>query len=193
MINLVDSTIGEDTIGRRLSSISVGSNAQVKGNAQTVNGRIRVGDSTQIGRLTTVNGGIDIGGQTQVGGDVESVNGSIEAEAGSAIEGDIQTINGRISLTGSTVGGRIETHNGTVLLAGTRIARDVRIEGKSKGFSSGTLEIRLTEGSVIEGDLIVDDEDRKVTLTLDETSEIKGQVRGVEISRSSAVTAEAGS
>lgn len=187
---------GESVTGDLTSvngSINVGNNAQVKGNAQTVNGRIRVGDSVQIGRLSTVNGGIDIGGQTQVGGDVESVNGSVECEAGSTIEGDIQTVNGRVLLEGTTVNGEIETRNGAVLLTdGTRVGRDVRIEGRTSGFSGGSLEIRLTGGSVIEGDLIVEDEDRKVRLTVDETSEVKGQIRGVEMTRPAAETAEAG-
>lgn len=165
-------------------SIRIGDQANVSGGAQTVNGRIKVGDSAQVESLTTVNGSISIGGATQINGDVESVNGSVSTGAGTNVDGDIQTINGGVSLEGTAVTGSVETRNGSVrLTAGSSVARDVRIEGSAGNFGKGTLEILLTGGSVIEGDLIIDDKRRKVTLTIDETSSIKGEVRGGEITR----------
>ncbi|MEM1182028.1 MAG: hypothetical protein AAGM22_27015 [Acidobacteriota bacterium] len=178
---------GESVSGSLTSvngSITVGSQAKVKGNAQTVNGSIRVGDGTAIGDVSTVNGSIRVNDQVQVSGSLESVNGAIETGAGTSVGGDVQTINGQVRLKGTAVDGGIETHNGSIILSeGSRVSRSVRIKGEQKLGSTSTIEVQLTGGSVIEGDLIVDDEDQKVRVTVDATSEVKGEIRGAELSR----------
>jgi predicted acyltransferase (DUF342 family) len=50
-------------------SIYVGSRCTVDGSCHTVNGRIEVGDGSQVEALETVNGRIQIGANVEVGGD----------------------------------------------------------------------------------------------------------------------------
>jgi DUF4097 and DUF4098 domain-containing protein YvlB len=166
-------------------SIRVGEDAEVDGSCATVNGQIRVGEGSRVEDLSSVNGSIDVAGKVTVAGDVESVNGSVEVGAGSEIRGDVGTVNGGIRLEGVVVTGKVSTYNGGVTLReGTRVARDVVIE-RTRGSSDRrhSLDVKILGGSVVEGDVIVEDSKRKVTVYLEGGGEVKGEIRGAEVVR----------
>jgi DUF4097 and DUF4098 domain-containing protein YvlB len=169
---------GRTTVNGR---ITVGTNCEVSGDCQTVNGRITVGEGSRVGALHTVNGRIEIGSSVRVNGDVATVNGSIGIQDGTAVDGDVSTVNGGITLVGSTVGGTLTVHNGdVVLLARSRVKKDVVIK-KGKSSSKRGQEIRVSDGSVVEGDVIVRGARGEVTVHLSGGGEVKGEVRGAEV------------
>jgi len=166
-------------------SITVGSRAELQRSAETVNGGIRVGDDSRTRDLVSVNGGIRVGDRVTVDGDLRSVNGSVEAGGETVVTGRLETVNGGIDLRGTKVEGNLQTVNGRVRLdRGSRVQGDLVIEGRNNhGWSSHSkpLVIELRDGSVIEGDVDVRDEDRKVVVRLSGGSAVKGQVRGAEV------------
>lgn len=165
-------------------SIRVGRDAKVKGSSHTVNGRISVDDGSTVGDLGTVNGSIRIAEKVTVDGDLESVNGGVECSLGSEVDGDISTVNGDVDLEGTVVDGSIETINGEVTLRdASRVKRDVVIERNRGSSSRKTLEIRVLDGSVIEGDVVVKARKRKVKVILADGGEVKGEIDGAEVVR----------
>jgi DUF4097 and DUF4098 domain-containing protein YvlB len=173
----------------------------VRGNCRTVNGRITVGSSTQVGALHTVNGSVDIARDVVVAGSVGTVNGSLSLAENVTVEGDLETVNGALSCAGGTVTGEASTINGTISLAGTRVGGSVattngaeRLRGQSRVVGDivihGTkprrpaarpLVITIAEGSVVEGDVIVRDDDRKVQVILESGGTVLGKVVNAEV------------
>lgn len=180
-----------ETADRALSSvngsITVGSRAELSGSAETVNGGISVGDDSRTWDLTSVNGRVRIGARVTVDGDLSSVNGSVDSGEESVVTGRVETVNGGIELRGTTVQGDLQTVNGHVVLdRGSRVEGDLVVEGRNNhGWTSHQkpLVIELRDGSVVEGDVEVRDEDRKVTVRLSGGSAVNGQVRGAELVR----------
>jgi DUF4097 and DUF4098 domain-containing protein YvlB len=129
-------------------SITVGKAATVTGNLKTVNGTIRIdagavikrastvngglklGDNGKAEALSTVNGSIRVGEKATVDGEVEAVNGRITIEKGAQIRENVGNVNGQIDLSGAEIGGDLSTVNG---------------------------DIDLQDGSVVKGDLIVEE------------------------------------
>ena len=165
-------------------SIRIGRDAEVKGSSHTVNGRISVDGGSTVGALGTVNGSIRIDDGVTVDGDLDSVNGGVHCGSGTQVEGDVSTVNGDVELDGAVVDGKVETINGEVTLRGaSRVKSDVVI-GRNRGSSSRrTLEIRLLDGSVVEGDVIVKARGRKVKVVLAGGSEVLGEIDGAEVVR----------
>lgn len=165
-------------------SIRIGRDAEVGGSSRTVNGRISVDDGSKVESLATVNGSIKIGDRVEVDGDLETVNGSVTTGQGTKVDGDVSTVNGALRLAGTVVTGKLATYNGAVTLSeGSRVERDVVIE-RTRGNSRGKpLSIKVTGGSVIEGDVIVKTDKRPVTVVLESGGEVKGEVRNAEVVR----------
>ncbi len=164
-------------------SIRIGSDAEVKGSSHTVNGRISVDDGSKVRDLGTVNGSIQLAGKVAVRGDLESVNGDVRCGPGTEVDGDVNTVNGDVDLEGAVVDG-IETINGEVTLrAGSRVRRDVVIDRNPGSSNRRTLEIRVLDGSVIEGDVVVKARKRKVTVVLAGGGEVQGEIEGAEVVR----------
>jgi len=178
-----------ETADRELSSvngsITVGSRAELQRSAETVNGGISVGDDSKTRDLVAVNGGIRVGDRVSVDGDLRSVNGAVEGGEKTVVTGRVETVNGGIDLRGTTVEGDLRTVNGHVVLdRGSRVLGDLVIEGRNnhgRSSHSKPLVIELRDGSVVEGDVDVRDEDRKVVVRLSGGAAVKGQVRGAEV------------
>ncbi|MCP4654720.1 MAG: hypothetical protein GY856_04785 [bacterium] len=167
-------------------TIRIGEDAEVRGASRTVNGRITVDDGAQVGSLTTVNGAVEIAGNVAVDGDVETVNGAAECGSGTEVQGDVSTVNGAIRLDGTRVEGRVVTYNGGVTLRdGSRVTRDVVIERTRGRHSDRALEIRILQGSVVEGDIVVRTTKRPVTVYLSEGGEVLGEIRNAKVVRES--------
>ncbi len=165
-------------------SIRIGRDAEVKGSSHTVNGQISVDGGSKVGALATVNGSIDIDDQVAVDGDLDSVNGGVRCGSGTEVDGDVSTVNGSIDLDGTVVDGSLETINGAVTLRGeSRVKRDVVIEGKRGSSSRKALKVRVLDGSVIEGDVIVKNHKRKVVVVLADGGEVQGEIDGAEVVR----------
>jgi len=166
-------------------SIHVGANCIVEGNCRTVNGRIEIGDNSRVEELDTVNGRIAIGANVEVDGDAGTVNGPIECGPGSKVRGKVSTVNGRVELRNTTVSDEVSTVNGDVLLNGKSIVRNgIVIKGRQGHFFGGhghVLEIRVEEGSVVEGGIDVRDPERKVKVYIDKDSKVNGEIRNAEV------------
>ncbi len=161
-------------------NITIGNNCNIRGDCNTVNGRIEVGDNTELEGLHTVNGSIELGENTTVE-EVGTVNGGITCDKGTVISGDIGTINGGIRLTKTIVKHDIETHNGDITLKGeSRVLGNIYIE-EIKGNNNKVLVIKITEDSVVEGDITVEDRDRKVEVILLDGGKVSGNIEGAKV------------
>jgi hypothetical protein len=164
-------------------SIHVGERCRVDGNCHTVNGRIEVGAGSMVGDLQTVNGRIRVAENVEVDGDADTVNGSITCGSGSKVKGSVTTVNGRIELMNTAVDEDVRTVNGDVLLRDKSVVRgDIVIKG-SHGhfFDHPRLEIRLSEGSRVEGGIIVRDSDVEVKVYLSKDSTVKGEITNAQV------------
>ena len=71
-----------------------------------------------------------------------------------------------------------------VLEAGSQVGGNLIVrESRGRNFWRDALEIELRGGSTVNGDLIVEDEDREVRLILRDGSAVRGEIRGAEVVR----------
>ncbi|MCX6553630.1 MAG: hypothetical protein NTZ12_01235 [Candidatus Aminicenantes bacterium] len=166
-------------------SIQVGTRCRIEGDCQTVNGSIQVGDASLVRDLDTVNGRISLAANVVVDGNATTVNGSIVCGAGSKVHGRVTTVNGRIELKNSEVDDEVSTVNGDVLLLAKSLVRgDIVIKG-SHGhlFDHSHIDIRISEGSVVEGGILVNDPDVEVKVYLSKDSTVKGKIKNAQVIR----------
>jgi len=117
------------------------------GDISSVNGGIDLGSGAVAERLETVNGGIDLDERVEIE-QAETVNGGIRVGQDVTVRGSLSTVNGGIQTNpGTVIEDRVSTVNGKIRLRDTRVQEDVRT-------SNG--DIFLTDGSVVEGDVIVE-------------------------------------
>ncbi len=162
-------------------SISVGTDCTINGDCQTVNGSIEIGKNSNAGDLQSVNGGIRIDENVKIREDVTSVNGSVNVASNSKIDGSITTVNGRINVVHSQVKEDISTVNGDITLD-NNAALDGSIFIKSKhSKSKDTLRIEILNGSVVKGDVKVEDEERKVSVYLENGGKVLGQITNAKV------------
>ncbi len=135
---------GESSVN---GSITIGENAVVTGDLDTVNGSIRVDSGAKIESAGTVNGGVRIAGNVK-SESLTTVNGSIKVGESSEVDGDIETVNGKISLgKGATVSDNLGNINGKIGLTSAEVGGDI---------STVTGDIDLAEGSVVKGNIKVE-------------------------------------
>ena len=116
------------------------------GDISSVNGGIDLGRGVVAVRLDTVNGGIDLDDRVEIER-AETVNGGIRVSQSVTVHGSLSTVNGGIQTNpGTVIEDRVSTVNGKIRLRDTRVGENVQT-------SNG--DIFLTDGSVIEGDIIV--------------------------------------
>jgi DUF4097 and DUF4098 domain-containing protein YvlB len=157
-------------------SISVGSDAVVNGDLETVNGTIRVDDNARIGDAETVNGSVRIGTGVTAN-DLSSVNGSISVGESSTIDGAVSVVNGRINLnTGASVSADVSNVNGEIEIDGAGIGGDLTtVNG----------DVMLSNGSTLTGDLVVEKprggnwnaRSRKPRIVVGPGARVLGQIR----------------
>jgi len=166
-------------------SIRIGKRSQIDGDCRAVNGNIFIDDDSRARDLNTINGRITLGKKVEIRGDIVSINGSISTEPGTVINGELSTINGEIDLRGTEVGQDLVTLSGDVFLRDeTVIKGDVRVDKKGMINDSSNrlyLTIRISDGSVVEGDVIVEDREREVTVDLRAGGRVLGEIRNAEI------------
>ncbi len=166
-------------------SIDVGARCRIEGDCQTVNGSIRVGDGSRVHDLDTVNGRIRLAAGVEVDGDVSTVNGSIVCGAGGTVHGKVSTVNGRIELNNCQVDGELSTVNGDIdLRQQSVVGDDIVIKGRhGRLFNHAHLDIRIRDGSRVEGGIIVRDDDIDVKVYWSRDAVVKGEIRNAKVIR----------
>ena len=135
---------GESTVN---GSISVGSDAVVKGSLDTVNGTIRVDENATIRDAQTVNGSLRVSAGVKAT-DLSSVNGAIRVGEGCTVDGEVSVVNGKITLDeGTQVSDSVSNVNGEIRIEGATIGGDL---------STTNGDVSLTQAAVLKGDLIVE-------------------------------------
>ena len=132
------------------------------------------------------NGSIQIGSNTSVNGDASTINGKIRCKSGAKIDGTLSTINGAIILTETTVKENLVTINGNITLEqGSRIKGNIVIRSRSEGSQppKESLVIRLSGGSVVEGDIINNDDRLEVHIIIADDSKVLGEIKNAEVRR----------
>jgi len=162
--------------------IRIGDGATVNGEAESVNGGIEIGRDARVASVSAVNGGIEIGAGTKIDGDVDTVNGPIEMERGSRAR-NVGTVNGPVKLNGAEVEMDVSTYNGDVTLrdqasvGGSILIKEANSRSNRR---DQVLRIYIEDGSTVEGDVIVEDEDLKVEVYL-RGGTVAGEIRGATV------------
>jgi hypothetical protein len=177
-------TIGEDAVVSGdvqtvNGSIRVDSGARIE-DASTVNGGVRVADGVQTDDLSTVNGSIKVAESVTVDGEIEAVNGRISVENGSSVVDDVGNVNGKITLTGAEIGGDVSTVTGDIDVVGGSVVNGNLIVEKPNSWGFGRKKTRkprivIGPGSIVKGNIELE---HKVDLFISETAEVGG-VTGV--------------
>jgi DUF4097 and DUF4098 domain-containing protein YvlB len=158
--------------------IVIGKKCRVQGSCRSVNGLITVGRASEVKRLETVNGGIRVDPGVRVLKDIKSVNGPIECRDAVSVHGSIKSVNGPISLSNTKVEGDLSTYHGNISLEKeTQIDGDVIIkDSKGRDRHKKPLYIRITDHSVVHGDIMVEDDDLKVVVQLRGGGKVRGHI-----------------
>ncbi|MFQ5638152.1 MAG: hypothetical protein ACE5IR_09190 [bacterium] len=190
--------IADGTKSRGVNTVNggiiIGDNCEVRGECRSVNGQIEMGRNSSVEELQTVNGRIRIDEDSVVDHDVESVNGSVRCLSGVEIQGGIHTINGKIKLEKTRVHRNITTINGNISLRERCVVRGDIIVKKTKGHSSSIrkLRIELSGGSVVHGDILVNENDIEVEVFISDDSKVQGRIENAEVIEDSGRKAEEG-
>jgi len=166
------------------TGITIGNESTVTGESRTVNGSITVGDNSEVGELRTVNGSIKIGSNTSVHGNAGTINGPIRCKSGAQVDGTLSTINGAITLTETTVTDNLITINGNITLARrSKVQGDIVIRSRSDGSQppKKSLVIKLSGSSVVEGDIINNDDRLEVQVIIADDSKVLGEIKNAEV------------
>lgn len=180
-------------LSRNLSSvngsITIGDDCVIRGKSHTVNGSIRVGRGSEVRTLSTVNGRIVVRKESEVAGRISTVNGSISCESGVKVDDYVKTVNGSISLDRTRVGNDLTTNNGHVRVENSSyVGGDIIIRKNHNPFrflrlKRKKISVYVTDGSVVQGDIINQDRYKDVTIFLDSSSRIEGEVKNAEIEK----------
>ncbi len=164
-------------------SIHIGSDCKVKGDCRSVNGNIKVGRNSEISDLDAVNGSIDLYEEVIVHGSIKSINGSVRCDRGCKIYYDLYTINGDIDIYNTTIRDDIKTINGDISLFDKSVVENNIIIKRKTGTSDyhHTITIKITEGSVVKGDILAHTNRKKVQVILSEDGKVLGNIINAEV------------
>jgi hypothetical protein len=154
-------------------SITIGSNCDVRATCESVNGAITVGPDSRVRTLQAVNGQIDLRERVIVQGNVNSVNGSIRCSPGVKVERGVSSFNGKVELAGTTV----------ALLRGSIVEGSIIVRRHRDSDSRRRVEIRVTDGSLVKGDVVVQDPDAEVAVYLANDGRVQGRIEGATVPR----------
>lgn len=164
-------------------SIYIGSGSSVDETVRNVNGSIKIDNKCNVKDVKSVNGTIRIGENVNVKGKIRSVNGSIRVKSGSLITEGISTVNGSVKISGTKLEDGITTVNGSLTISdGSSVNGDILIKESKRNFLGifkssrhPKLEIRVRGNSIINGNIINEDEDFDVILILEKGSKVTGK------------------
>jgi len=178
-------------------SVTIGRDAVVDGDVETVNGTIRIEENATVDDASTVNGGlrvasgvtadsiesvngkIRLGENVTIDRDISVVNGKIRVERGSRVGSDVSNVNGEITLIGVEVGGDVTTVNGNVSLSDQTVVQGQLLVEKPSGWgwnnSRRKPKVIVGPGSRVVGGIELE---REVELYISNTADVSA-VRGV--------------
>lgn len=181
-------------------NITINADTEINGALRSINGTIDVGEGCSVEDINTVNGTIRIRMDVIIRGDVGSVNGRVNIQDKVRIDGNVTSVNGRITLdrevvvrdnveivNGSinldkaTVEQDITTYNGNITLRNSsRVKGNIVVE-ENRGWSNNRrqrrhLTIDLSRESVVEGDIIIEDDDIEVTVYISGGAKVEGKI-----------------
>jgi len=182
-IRIEDGSVENSSLNSVNGGIIIGKNCEINGDARAVNGQIEVGENSKVRDLQSVNGSISIARNVTVDGDIYAVNGSVSCEHGVTVMQDVNTINGGIDLFQTYVHRDVSTRNGNIMVRDTsRIGGDIIIaqsDGQSKKHRH--IDITVADDSIVEGGVIVKDENVKVRVYLSNGGAINGKIVNAEV------------
>ncbi len=180
---VAENSIRSGSINTINGNIIVGKNAVVKGDCRTINGHIIIYGGASVQQAMSVNGQIVVQNGARIEGNVEAVNGPIRIGRDVDVMGSVTSINGIIELRHSFVEEDIRSYRANIsLLAGSRVRGDIMIEkSRAAKRQRRLIKIVLQNGSVVEGDIRINDRAAKVKVYIDADSAVKGSVEGAEV------------
>lgn len=163
--------------------VEVGNNCRIMGKCRSVNGSITIGADSEVEEIQTVNGGIQVGRRSRVIDDVDTVNGRIRCETGVEVGGSLGSINGAIELEQTKLTGNLTTINGNILLArGSHVKGSIFVkDANGNSNRMHPLTIKLTGGSIVEGDVINQNDRIEVQVIIDQDSQVRGRIENAEV------------
>jgi hypothetical protein len=182
-IRIEDGTVKNSSLNSVNGGIIIGRNCQIKGDSRAVNGAIEVGENSEVRDLQSVNGNVSIARNVTVNGSVGAINGSIQTEAGVKVEKDVTTMNGSIEIFETYVKEDLSTRNGNITIRdSSRIGGDIVI-GQANGQSKKHrhIDINITNNSIVEGGVIVEDDHVTVRVYLSNGGQVQGKIINAEL------------
>jgi hypothetical protein len=166
-------------------AVIIGKNCEIEGSCRAVNGKIVVDESSTVHDLMSINGSITVKTGVRVQGEITAVNGSVQCEPDVVVKEEISTINGDIRLDNSRVAYDILILNGDVLLHNRSVVDGDVVFRKEPGRAQdhSSLQITISDSSIVAGSIINRDENREVSVLLTTGGQVKGKIQNVDIVR----------
>ncbi|NQV15433.1 DUF4097 family beta strand repeat protein [bacterium] len=163
--------------------VEIGAKSEVK-QVNVVSGDISVGKGAETGNLESVSGDIRLYARSDVRGSIETVSGDVICNSGCKISNNLTTVSGDIELDDSILRGDLKTVSGDIaLFNGSIIEGDIIIDRKSKFFTQdlGKLKVIVDMNSVVKGSIRVKEADTNVIVYLTNGGKVKGEIINAEI------------
>ncbi|MBT4035612.1 MAG: DUF4097 family beta strand repeat protein [Candidatus Marinimicrobia bacterium] len=176
-------TVVKGDVSAVSGDISIGSKARV-GNIEVVSGNISIGKGAKTVNLEAVSGDIHLYEKSDVGGSIGTVSGDVNCDSGSDIVKSIKTVSGDVELDDSRLRGSLKTVSGDIsLFNGSMIDGDIIIDRKSDvvRFHDGKLKIIIDMNSVVKGSILVKEPDSNVIVYLANGGKVRGEIVNAEV------------
>ena len=163
--------------------ISIGSKASVE-NIEVVSGDISIGKGAKAINLETVSGDIHLYEKSDVGGSIETVSGDIKCDSGSDVVKNIETVSGDVELDDARLRGFLKTVSGDIsLFNGSMIDGDIIIDRKPDFviYHDSKLKIIIDMNSVVKGSILVKEPDSNVIVYLANGGKVQGEIVNAEV------------
>ncbi len=163
--------------------ISIGSKASVR-NVKVVSGDISIGKGAKTSNLETVSGDIHLYEKSDVAGSIETVSGDVNCDSGSDVIESVETVSGDVELDDSRLRGYLKTVSGDIsLFNGSMIDGDIIIDRKPDVvlYHDAKLKIIIDMNSVVKGSILVKEPDSNVIVYLANGGKVQGEIVNAEV------------
>ncbi len=166
-------------------SLFIGPDCTIRGDCNVVNGRTEIGENTKMKGLITVNGDISAAKNVCIEGRLQAVTGTISCEPGCRLLGEIYLVKVSMTIENTEVRRYIKINDCDLVLRGKSVVKGSIIAGKSrtKPLEQRQERIEVTGGSVVEGDIIIEDDTIDARVTISKGGEVKGKIVNAEVIR----------
>ena len=184
-IVVMDGDVLEKSQNTMNGDIDVGLNSKVDGDCRSVNGCVSIQEFAKVHHVQTVNGNVDAGRRSKIEGNIESVHGRVHCREGVQVMGNVRTVEGNVCCEQTHIRGSIYTNTGQISLCDESfLDGNIIIQGGEHLMNpSETVEIIISDGSTVQGDVQVKDLHQRVVIFLSEDSHIEGSIQNAELIR----------